>query len=120
MRFSHLFALRIQQQRDGHRVCILAQLAANQLCTAQHITPLVIPAKLHITAILLEQGIEIIALHDHVIKFKETEATLHSLLVALCCQHPVHRKMRSYFTQQLHIVQVHKPFRVINHQSFSL
>ena len=47
---------------------ILAQLAANQLCTAQHVAPLIITAELHITAVFLEQHIEVIALHDHVVK----------------------------------------------------
>ena len=50
---------------------ILSELAANKLCSAQHIAPLVIASELHITAVALEQLIEIVALHQHVVKFKE-------------------------------------------------
>ena len=52
-------------------MCILAQLAANQFCSAQHVAPLVIAAKLHVAAVPFEQLIEIIALHNHVVEFQE-------------------------------------------------
>ena len=50
---------------------ILAQLPANQLCTAQHVAPLIVAAELHITAVALKQLIEIVALHDHVVELQE-------------------------------------------------
>ena len=61
------------QQRDGHCVSVLAELAANKLCAAQHIRPLIVAAKLHIAAVVLEHVVEVVALHDHVVKLKEAE-----------------------------------------------
>ena len=66
--FPHLLSLRIQKQGDGHSVCILAQLPADQFCTAQHVGPLVVAAELHIAAVFLVQLIEVIALHNHVVE----------------------------------------------------
>ena len=50
---------------------ILAKLSPDQFGSAQHIAPLIISAELHVAAVTLEQLIEIIALHDHVVKFQE-------------------------------------------------
>ena len=68
---AHLLALRIEQQCDGHGAGVLAQLPADQLGSRQHIAPLVVPAELQVTAVFLEQCVEIICLHDHVVKFQE-------------------------------------------------
>ena len=73
---------------------------------------------LSVVAWLLEQGIEIITLHDHVIKFQETQAPFHPLLVTFCRQHAVHTKMRPHFTQHLDIIQILQPICIINHQRF--
>ena len=69
--FSHLFALRIEKQCDGHGIGILAKLTADQLGTAKHVAPLVIATELHVAAVFLVQHVEVVALHDHVVKFQE-------------------------------------------------
>ena len=70
--FTHFFALGIEKQGNCHSMSVLAQLSADQFCTAKHVAPLVVSSKLHVTAIFLEQHVEVIALHDHVVKFQET------------------------------------------------
>ena len=56
---------------------------------------------------------EIVGLHDHVVKLKEGQSLFHSLLVALRVQHPVYREMSSYLAQEIHIIQIQQPVRVI-------
>lgn len=70
--FSHFLSFRVQKQCDRHRTCILSQFPADQFCSCQHVAPLVIPAKLQVTSVFLVQCIEIVRLHDHVVKFQET------------------------------------------------
>ena len=94
---------------------VLAQLAADQLGAAQHVAPLVIAAKLHIAAIMLEHVVEIIRLHNHVVELKEGKALFHALLVALSAQHIIDTEAGAYLTQQLHIVELEKPISVIEH-----
>ncbi len=117
---AHLLALGVGQQRNGHGVSILAQLAADQLSAAQHVAPLVIAAKLHVAAIVLEHVVEVVALHDHVVEFQEGQALLHALLIALGAQHIVHREAGTHITQQFHVVQVQQPVGVVQHQSFAI
>ncbi|MNO08641.1 hypothetical protein D3C81_2314000 [compost metagenome] len=50
---------------------ILAELSADQFGSAKHVAPLVITTKLHVAAMALEQLVEIVALHDHIVKFQE-------------------------------------------------
>ena len=72
LRLAHLLALGIEQQGDRHRVCILAELPADQLGTAEHVAPLIVSAELHVAAVFLVQCIEIVALHDHVVAVSYT------------------------------------------------
>ena len=95
---------------------VLAQLFADQLRAAQHVAPLIVPAKLHVAVVMLEQVVEIVALHDHVVELKEAESTLHALLVALGPQHIVDGKAGAHLPQQLHVIQAQQPVRVIQHQ----
>ena len=104
--FAHLLALRVGQQRDGHGVGILAQLAADQLGAAQHVAPLVIAAKLHVAAVILEQMVEVVALHDHVVELEEGQTLLHALLVALGAQHVIHAEAGTDLAQQLDVIEV--------------
>ena len=101
-------------------MCILAELAADQFRTAQHIAPLVISPELHVAAIAEVELIEIIALHDHIIKFKETESLLHSLLVAFCPKHIVHGEVGADFPQKLNIIQTQKPLGIVHHEGLSI
>ena len=47
---------------------VLAEFSSDQLCTAEHVAPLVIAAELHVAAVSLEQLVEVVALHQHVVK----------------------------------------------------
>ena len=118
--FTHFLALRVCQQRNGHGRSIFTQLAANQLCAAQHIAPLVVAAKLQVTAILLIERVEIVALHDHVIELKEGETLFHALLVALSTQHIVDGEACANLTQKLNIIQLQKPVCVVNHERLAV
>ena len=48
----------------------------------RHIAPLIVAAKLHIAAVVLEHVVEVVALHDHVVELEEGQALLHALLIA--------------------------------------
>ena len=72
--------LRVGQQRDVHRVRVLAELAADQFRTAEHVGPLVVAAELHGAAVVLEEVVEVVGLHDHVVEFKEGKSLLLSLI----------------------------------------
>ena len=59
-----------------------SQLNKAKEILAYELTKLVIvAAELHCAAVLLVQHIEVVALHYHVVKFKERETALHALLV---------------------------------------
>ena len=59
-RFAHLFALAVHEQVDGERICVLARLFADKVCSEKHIRPLVVAAELHIAAVVLMQVVEVI------------------------------------------------------------
>ena len=99
---------------------IFAQLFADQLRAAQHVGPLIIAAELHVAAIVLEQVVEIVALHDHVVELQEGEALFHALLVALGTQHVVHREAGAHISQQFHVIQLHQPLGIVQHQGLAL
>ena len=120
-RLAHLLAFRIRQKRDGHRLGVIpSQLAADQLAAGQHVRPLVIAAELHLAAEPLVQLVEIVRLHDHVVKLKEGQPLLPSLLVALRAQHLVDREAGSDLTQQVHIVQIQQPVCVVDNPGLPL
>ena len=113
---THLLALGVEQQSDRHCVCIFAELAADQLGTAEHVAPLVISAELHVAAVFLVQCIEIVALHDHVVEFQEAQAAFHTLFVALCSQHAVYAEVCAYLAQYIDGIQVEQPVCIVYHQ----
>ena len=57
---------------------------------------------------------EIIGLHDHVVELEEAQAALHALLVAFRPEHIVHGEAASDFAEQLDVVQVQQPVRVVH------
>ena len=117
---AHLVTLRVGQQRDGHRVRVLAELAADQFRTAEHVGPLVVAAELHVAAVVLEEVVEVVGLHDHVVEFQEGKPLLHALLIALGAQHIVHREARAHLAQQLDIVEIQQPVGVVDHDGLTL
>ncbi len=118
-RLAHLVALGIGKQIDGESVGVLPQLAADELGAPQHIAPLVIATKLHITAHCLEHMIEVIGLHDHIVEFQKGESLLHALLIALRPQHIVHREAGAHLPQKLYVVKVQEPVRVVEHHGLA-
>ena len=117
---AHLLALGVEQQSDGHRVRVLAQLAADQLCTAEHVAPLVVAAELHVAAVVLEQVVEVVGLHRHVVELEEAQTLLHALLEALGTEHIINREARADVADKLDVVEVHQPVGVIYHLRLAL
>ena len=66
------------------------------------------------------QGIKIVSLHDHIVKFKEGQTLVPPFLITFRRQHMVHRKMRAHLSQQVHIIQAQQPVAVIYHQRFAI
>ena len=99
---------------------ILTQLPSDKLSTAEHIAPLIVAAELQVTVVLLEHVIKVIGLHDHVVKLQERKTLLHTLLVALGSKHIVNRETGTNLSEQLNVIQVHKPVGIIDHHSFSV
>ena len=99
---------------------VLAQLPADELRTAQHVRPLVVAAELHVAAVALEEVVEVVGLHDHVVELQEAEALLHALLVALRPEHVVHGEAGSHVPQQVHVIQVQQPVGVVDHLGLAL
>ena len=85
---------------------VLAELPADQLRAAEHIAPLVVAAELHIAAVVLEEVIEVVGLHDHVVELKEAQALFHALLVALGAEHIVDAEARAHLAQQLDVIEL--------------
>ena len=119
-RLTHFLPLGIEQQGNGHGISVLAQLLADQLRTSQHICPLVISAKLHITAVILEQAVEVVGLHNHVVEFQECESPLHSLLIAFKGQHLVDGEACAHVPEHVHIVEIQQPVCIVYRQRLAL
>ena len=88
---------------------VLAELAANKLCAAEHIAPLIVAAELHIAAVVLEHVVEVVALHYHVVELKEAQTLFHALLVAFSSEHIVDGEACADFAQNLNIVERLEP-----------
>ena len=99
---------------------ILAQLPADQLGAAQHIAPLVVAAELHVAAVVLEQIIEVVGLHGHVVELQEAQALFHALLEALGPQHIVHGEAGADVPDKVDVVQVQQPVRIVDHLGLAL
>ena len=68
---AHLLSLGVEKQCDRHRTCVFSEFAADQFRSCQHIAPLIVSSELQITSVILVQCIEIVRLHDHVVKLEE-------------------------------------------------
>ena len=62
--------------------------------------------------------IEVIRLHNHIVKLQEGQALFHALLVALSSQHIVHGETGTYVPQQVDIVQLQEPVGIVDHNGF--
>ena len=117
---AHLLALGIEQQGNGHRVGVFAELLADQLRAAEHIRPLVVAAELHVAAVILIELVEIVALHDHVVEFEEGQTALPALLVALKGEHLVDREAGADLAQHIDIVELQEPVAVVDHERLAV
>ena len=57
---------------------------------------------------------EVVALHDHVVEFKEAESLLHALLVALGAEHIVDREARAHIAEQFNVIELQQPVGVVD------
>ena len=55
---------------------------------------------------MLEEVVEVVALHYHVVKLKEAESLLHALLVALGTEHIVNGEAGTDLTQKLNVIEL--------------
>ena len=67
---------------------------------------------------MFEQMPEIVALHNHIVKFKEGHTFFQTFLEAFSSKHTVYGEVYANFTEQLDIVQIHQPVSIINHNCF--
>ena len=94
---------------------VLAELLADELGTAEHIAPLVVPAELHVAAVMLVEVVEVVALHEHVVELQKAQTLFHALLVALGAEHVVDGEARPDVADELDVVEVHEPVGVVDH-----
>ena len=118
--FAHLMTLGVGKESYGHCVSILAELLAYELGSAEHVAPLIVAAELHVAAVVLEQIVEIVALHYHIVELKETQTLFHALLIALGTKHIVDGEAGADLAQKFDIIKVEKPIGVVHHLSLAL
>ena len=94
---------------------ILPQLPPDELRAAQHIGPLVVAAELHIAAVVLEEVVEVIGLHGHIVELQEGQALFHPLLKALRPEHVVDREAGADVPDELHVVEIQEPVGIVHH-----
>ena len=58
---------------------------------------------------------EVIALQQHVVELDEAQALFQTGLEALCCQHAVDREMYADFPQEVHVIELQNPVRIVQH-----
>ena len=114
-RLAHLLSFGVEKKGDGHGVCVLLKLSADQVRAGEHVAPLVVAAELHLAAVFLVQVEEVIGLHQHVVELEEGKAPLKALLIAACAQHFVDGEMNSDITDKLNVVEIPEPVGVIDH-----
>ena len=83
---------------------VLAELFADELGTAEHIRPLIVAAELHIAALVLEEVVEVIGLHYHIVELEEGKSLLHALLVTLGAEHIIDGEACADLAQKLNVV----------------
>ena len=98
---------------------VLSKLAADEFRAAEHVRPLIVAAELHVAVVVLEQVVEIVGLHNHVVEFKEAQALFHTLLVALGAEHIIDGEACADLAQKLDIVEVQQPVSVVDHDGLA-
>ena len=67
----------------------------------------------HTTVFAVEHE-EVVRLHQHVVEFKERKSFFHTRFVAFRSQHFVDGEASAYFAQEIDVVEVEKPIRVVH------
>ena len=67
---------------------------------------MVVATQLHNAVMVMVQLPEVVALHNHIVEFKEGQAFFPTLFEAFRSQHTVNGKVYANLAQQLNIVQV--------------
>ena len=104
----------LQKQRNGHGIGVLVQLLADEVDAAEHVGPLIVAAELHLAAVILVQSVEVVALHQHIGKFKEGKSGLHAVDIAARAEHFVYIELRSDVTHEIQEVQITEPVRIVD------
>ena len=58
-------------------------------------------------------------MHNHVVEFEEGQTIFHTLLVASCTKHVVHREAGADVPDKVNVIQVTKPVGIVYHHGFS-
>ena len=69
---------------------------------------------------MLEQVVEVVGLHGHVVELQEAQALFHALLEALGPQHVVHGEAGADVPDKVDVVQVQQPVRIVDHLGLTL
>ena len=64
--------------------------------------------------------VEVIGLHNHVVKFQEGQALLHPLLIALSPEHVVDRETGTHVTEKINVIELQEPIGIVDHNGLSL
>ena len=64
--------------------------------------------------------IEVIALHYHIVEFKERKSLFHSLLIAFRTKHIIYGEACSDITQKVNVVEFEKPIGIVYHNCLVL
>ena len=110
---AHLLAFACGEEGCRERVSGLLLLAADEVCAAKDVAPLVVAAHLETAAVFAVEHEKVVALHEHIAHLKEGEPALHALLVAFRAEHLVHGEMHADVAHEIEEVEVPKPFRVV-------
>ena len=112
---AHLAAVAVFKQRGRDAKGLLAGETSHQLHPRQDIAPLIIATHLQGAALGFKQVQEVIALQNHVVKFKKRQALFQPLLEAFRRQHAVDAKVRPDLAQQVQVIERSKPIVVVDH-----
>ena len=114
--FAHLAPVMGQQQLEGAGKGAGLLLAADEVCTAKHVAPLVVAAHLQTAAKALIQLQKVIALHEHVGELQEGQAVLglHARLVAVGGEHLVDREGGANVAHEVDKVEVTQPVAIVD------
>ena len=106
---------------EAERLCIIAEGAADELCTCRHVTPLVVTAELQAYAIVLIEIEEVVSLEKLISELRERQtvagSTVEALLHALLSHHIVDRDVLADVAHEVEELIVLHPVVVVDQLS---